>query len=244
MRKQLDGPVWLHYPARLTKDEALSRETDVSTKQSGAQAPSRVPRADGLGRRPQGSGTSPGEGSQEADGVGRASSASSRLTLPPRLKLRRQFLRVADGAKAHMPSLVAQARLREPADSLPAKVGFTASKRVGNSVARNRARRRLREAVRLGLVDRARPGCDYVFVARVETLSREWPDLLDDVKGALISLHRKLDAPRRAVPPALAEPRARGSAGRQPAFQPGTAGLGQAITGTPTTPDLTAYPDE
>lgn len=169
----------------------MSRETDLSTKQSGAQAPSRIPHADGIGRWPQGAGTSSGQGPQETDSVGRTSAA------PPRLKLRRQFLRVAEGTKAHQPSLVAQARKRDPVDSLPAKVGFTASKKVGNSVARNRARRRLREAVRHTLPAFAQPGCDYVFVARQETLSRQWPDLLDDVKAALISVNRHLDNPRR-----------------------------------------------
>ena len=63
-------------------------------------------------------------------------------------------------------------------------VGFTASRRVGGAVERNRARRRLREAVRRVLPGPARPGFDYVVVARPEALSRPFAALLDDLEAA------------------------------------------------------------
>ena len=73
-------------------------------------------------------------------------------------------------------------------DSAAIRVGFTATKRIGGAVERNRAKRRMREAVRLVLPDLARPGFDYVFIARGGVTTRAWDRLLDDVKSALIRL--------------------------------------------------------
>jgi ribonuclease P protein component len=108
---------------------------------------------------------------------------------PPieRLKKRPDFLLAAAAAHAARGAVVVQARDRE--DQTPLiRIGFTATRRIGGAVVRNRAKRRLREAARVLLPLHGRPGHDYVFVARAGTTERPWARLLDDVKSALIRL--------------------------------------------------------
>ena len=116
-----------------------------------------------------------------------------------RLKLRREFLFVADGEADRRKLVVVQAR-RHPEPRPEAGLGFTATKKVGNSVARNRARRRLREAARLRLPTLGMGGVDYVFIARQETGDCPWTSLLDDVETALVSLRRRFAAGDDAAP--------------------------------------------
>ena len=72
------------------------------------------------------------------------------------------------------------------------RIGFTATKRIGGAVTRNRAKRRLREAARHLAPLHVEPGCDYVFIARAGTVARPWARLLDDMKTALIRLSADL----------------------------------------------------
>lgn len=102
---------------------------------------------------------------------------------PPRLKQRRDFQRVAGkGARAARPGLVLQAL---PAPGQGLRVGFTATKKLGNAVVRNRAKRRLREAARLMLGQGQADGFDLVLICREATGARDWTTLLGDLRGAL-----------------------------------------------------------
>ena len=74
------------------------------------------------------------------------------------------------------------------------RIGITASRKIGNAVARNRAKRRLRAAAREALPLSGRPGHDYVLVARGGILTRDFQALLGDVTAAMAAAHAKLDA--------------------------------------------------
>ena len=65
------------------------------------------------------------------------------------------------------------------------RVGFTASKKVGGAVVRNRARRRLRALAREVMSSEAASGYDYVLIARAETATRDYADLRKDMRFAL-----------------------------------------------------------
>jgi len=108
----------------------------------------------------------------------------ARLTPPKRLKKRADFLRLAArGKKIAKGGLVIQA-LREGAEPEP-RVGFTATKKLGNAVIRNRAKRRLREAARLGLAGRELAGVELVLIARRETGSVPFSTLRRNLAKAL-----------------------------------------------------------
>jgi ribonuclease P protein component len=127
-----------------------------------------------------------------------------------RLRRRADFLAVAAGRSRHStPGLVLQAKARRQhsraTDQLPTatvhgeatanatadptaavvRLGFTASRKVGGAVARNRARRRLRAAAQAVLPAHAARGHDYVIIARAQTLDRPFPLLLADLEQAM-----------------------------------------------------------
>lgn len=104
-----------------------------------------------------------------------------------RLTSRPQFLAAAKAMSESRGGVVIQRRDR--ADGVDAiGMGFTATRRIGGAVIRNRAKRRLREAARRLLPEYGVAGSDYVFIARMGTGTREWTRLLDDVKWALTRL--------------------------------------------------------
>lgn len=124
-------------------------------------------------------------------------------TLLHRLKTRPQFLAAAKGVSEARGAVVVQMRLRHD-DDPTIRIGFTATKKVGGAVVRNRAKRRLREAARRLAPLHGLPGADYVFIARMGTAERDWDRLLDDVKSALTRLATPRPAPSPANPGAKA----------------------------------------
>ena len=101
------------------------------------------------------------------------------------------FLAARDsGVKAVAAGFVLQAALTGRDDW---RLGLTASKKTGNAVRRNRARRRLRALARTELAKHARLGTDYVMIARHGTAERSWDDLVADFHKSLGYLHRGID---------------------------------------------------
>jgi ribonuclease P protein component len=122
--------------------------------------------------------------------------SEGRLTPPPRLKKRADFMRAARGAHAHATAFSLQAKFRKDEAGGPARFGFTVTKKVGGAVIRNRVRRRLKEALRLGKDLSARPGFDYVILGRAAALSLEFAALQAELARAIIDIHASSGASR------------------------------------------------
>lgn len=116
-----------------------------------------------------------------------------------RLKRRPEFLKVAAArSKWATPGLILQARRRPPREAVQdadrpdaVRVGFTVSRKVGNAVRRNRARRRLRAVAEAVLAERGQPGYDYVLIGRGATVERPFGALRQDLETALDRIERR-----------------------------------------------------
>ncbi|MFT6675581.1 MAG: ribonuclease P protein component [Sulfitobacter sp.] len=121
----------------------------------------------------------------------RPPAVSSCLTI---LTKRPDFQRASRARHTAMAGFVVQMRCRKVAE-LPLtpemiRVGFTCSKKVGNAVARNRAKRRLREVARLILPGKGQAGHDYVLIGRKGvTATLPFDQMLADFNKALDILH-------------------------------------------------------
>ncbi|WP_136439787.1 ribonuclease P protein component [Pacificoceanicola onchidii] len=106
------------------------------------------------------------------------------------LQKRSDFLKAARAGRAPCPAFLLQARQRRAGEADGVRVGFTCSKKVGNAVARNRAKRRLREIARLVLPTLGKPGWDYVLIGRADhTATRDFHSMQEDLRHALARVH-------------------------------------------------------
>ena len=121
-----------------------------------------------------------------------------------RLKKRPDFLKVAAAREKWVtPGLILQARRRpalsEAGEEPGVRIGFTVSRKVGNAVERNRARRRLRAVARAVLPERARAGTDYVLIGRRATLERPYGALTGDLREALEGVGKSAKSRRNSA---------------------------------------------
>lgn len=106
------------------------------------------------------------------------------------LQHRSDFLRAASARRQSTKGMTVQGRRRAPGEADGIRVGFTCSKKVGNAIARNRAKRRMREVARLVLPHEGRDGWDYVLIGRAgTTVDRPFDALQDDLRFALKKIH-------------------------------------------------------
>ncbi|MCR9107739.1 ribonuclease P protein component [Marivita sp. XM-24bin2] len=121
----------------------------------------------------------------------RGNAPSAVLSCPPVTVLRQRadFLRAARALRRGTDGMLVQARNRDDGDPT-IRVGYTCSKKIGNAVARNRAKRRLRAVVAEALLPGAKPGWDYVLVGRPGvTINRDFAALKGDLTYALRKIH-------------------------------------------------------
>ncbi|WP_375642511.1 MULTISPECIES: ribonuclease P protein component [unclassified Bartonella] len=104
---------------------------------------------------------------------------------PCRIRKRADFLAARTGEKRRGPLFLLEVKSREQTterkDSLFARVGFTVTRKNGNAVKRNRIKRRLREAVRVGVKNHMEAGTDYVIVAYRDVLHAPFTSLISEL---------------------------------------------------------------
>ncbi len=131
----------------------------------------------------------------ETDLIGTAANGTASaavLSCPPLTVLtkRRDFQRAARGKRVAMNGFVLQMQTRPEGEAEGIRIGYTCSKKVGNAVARNRAKRRLREIARAVLPQHGKSGHDYVLIGRHgATAELPFAQLLVDLEKALSILH-------------------------------------------------------
>ena len=109
------------------------------------------------------------------------------------LKKRKDFLRAAKDVTVIFKNVVLQAaQPLSDADSHPARIGFTATKRLGKANVRNRTKRRLRAVVREIYATYALPNVDYVLIGRFGTYGCPFADLRSDIIRAFKKANKEI----------------------------------------------------
>ena len=108
-----------------------------------------------------------------------------------KLRERSDYLAAAKAMRVSTTGLVLQARRRVETSARQTRYGITCSKKVGNAVARNRAKRRLRALANSVLPHLGRNGWDYVLIGRAQTtINQPFDMLLENLRFALKKLHQ------------------------------------------------------
>ena len=122
---------------------------------------------------------------------------SERFTKGSRVRRRGEFQRVFDL------SLRAKGRyltvLVAPNEAGTTRLGIVASRKLGDAVRRNRAKRLIRQIFRQTQSLPARPGLDVVVIPRRELFDAAYSSLESDFRGTLTRCAARLPVPANAV---------------------------------------------
>ena len=126
------------------------------------------------------------------------------------LKTRPEFQRIRGGTRVNSAAFLLEAKRRVPVtpdgggdgdgvnalDTGPPRFGLTITKKIGGAVQRNKIRRRLKDAIQRLQEEHAKPGFDYVIVARGPSLDCPFSTLMAEVASALSRAHRPVKPAR------------------------------------------------
>lgn len=125
---------------------------------------------------------------------------------PVVMRQRSDFLAANGGLRVGTPGFVLLVKPRADADAMR-RIGYTVTKKTGNSVVRNRIKRRFRELARAVLPDHGIAGADHVLIGRTEALTRDFADMKSELARALARVREgKASSDRR---PPRGKPRKR-----------------------------------
>ncbi len=110
------------------------------------------------------------------------------------LKKRRDFLRAAKDLTVIFHNVMLQAARPLSDQPHPARIGFTATKRLGKAHVRNRTKRRLRAVVREVYDKYALDNVDYVLVGRYDTFCCPFENLKTDVIRAFKKINKEISS--------------------------------------------------
>jgi ribonuclease P protein component len=166
----------------------VSHEAHLPAQPTRSRPPSRLPRPQGDGRRPQDTARAPRPRPQEAFGLNHPTKVSV-------LTRRSDFLAANRGLRVARPGFVLLAR---PNDGSGLRYGITVTKKIGNAVVRNRMKRRFRALIRELLPAHGLPDHDHVLIGREGGIERDFSSLRDELAAALArAAAGKGDPPRK-----------------------------------------------
>ncbi len=164
-------------------------ETHLSTEQAGPQAPSRIPDTYGDQKWTKSACIAPCQGPQAPVRLTDTARLTAKMcamekTLKAhKLKASSDYQRLTrTGKRFFAAAFVMQIALND--DPALFRLGLTASRKVGNAVVRNRAKRRLREVVRQCLGEKELAGLDVVLIAKTAATTCDFMRMKEDfLKG-------------------------------------------------------------
>tara|TARA_Y100000746_G_scaffold227518_1_gene234253 strand:- start:74 stop:418 length:345 start_codon:yes stop_codon:yes gene_type:complete len=108
-----------------------------------------------------------------------------------KIKSRSDFLRLHQvGRSIVTPGFVLQSAINIKETQIM-RFGFTASRKIGGAVKRNRAKRRLKALINNEIIEKFKSGMDYVLIARQATIYRNFQDMIDDLNWAIDFIKQK-----------------------------------------------------